>query len=113
VWEQGGQEQLAMSQLGVDSSWRTISSADSPSSPSGNGQDHELLDDAAADEATAVMEHDARCLGTPSDPSVDGCTMSGRVWVEEKSGECCRSPASPAADAPSHNAPPPPPPRPP
>jgi hypothetical protein len=47
-------------------------------------------------------DHDARCLGTPSDPSVDGCTMSGGQWVEEKSGECCRSPASPAADAPSH-----------
>jgi hypothetical protein len=67
--------------------------------PVGRGQDHEFLDDAAADGATADMEHDARCLGTPSDPSVDGCTMSGRQWVEEKSGEWCRSPASPAAAA--------------
>jgi mitogen-activated protein kinase 1/3 len=67
--------------------------------------DLELLDDEAADEATADIEHDARCLGTPSDPSVDGCTMSGRQWVEEKSGECCRSPASPAADPSSTCAP--------
>jgi hypothetical protein len=105
VWQQDGQELLAVTDLGVDTLMEDSFERFSSLFPVGRGQDHELLDDAAADEAISNVEHDARCLGTPSDPSLDGCTMSGRQWVEEKSGECCRSPASPAAAAASHCAP--------